>query len=293
MEFDKKLMWYIDLANNKLDELVPQKENYQKIIYEAMRYSLFAGGKRIRPVIALSVCEMLGGKADDALSFACALECIHTYSLIHDDLPCMDNDDLRRGRPTCHKVFGEANALLAGDALLNRAFEIISSANADTAIIRDIMKEVSYHSGTEGMIGGQVVDLESEGKTVISEETIKYIHEHKTGALIKAAALIGAICGNATEGEKEKVLDYAQNLGLAFQIKDDILDFTGDVNLLGKPIGSDKENNKSTFVTIAGLDAAEDMLKRTTMAAKAALSDFGERNSFLISLADYLLERNS
>lgn len=291
MEFDKQLISYIDLINEKLDEFIPCEENYQKEIYEAMKYSLLAGGKRIRPILAMGVCEMLGGNADDVLPFACAIECIHTYSLIHDDLPCMDNDDLRRGRPTCHKAFDEATALLAGDALLNRAFEIMANAAAEPNIIVDIIKTVSALSGDGGMIGGQVVDLDCEGKK-IDYDKLLYIHKHKTGDLIKAAALVGAICMKATQTEKDQIAAYAENLGLAFQIKDDILDNIGDEKLLGKPTGSDEENEKSTFVSLMGIEKAEEELLRTTTAAKAALNIFGDKNRFLISLADYLLERN-
>lgn len=292
MEFKEQLSAYIDMTNAELERLVPSCENLQKSIYEAMRYSLFAGGKRIRPVIAMGVCSMLGGKAEKALDFACALECIHTYSLIHDDLPCMDNDDLRRGKPTCHKVFGEANALLAGDALLNKAFEIMAFSDMPSDIIVEVIKNISLRSGTEGMIGGQVVDLESEGNTEVSECVLQYIHENKTGALIDAAAQIGAICGGADSEERESIASFAKNLGLAFQIKDDILDYIGDEEVLGKPIGSDKENQKSTFVTLLGIENAQTELVRTTKAAKAALERFGAKNSFLISLADFLLERN-
>ncbi len=291
MEFNKQFAEYIDLTNVCLEKLVPCKDNYQKTIYEAMRYSLMAGGKRIRPVLSIGVCQMLGGDINKALPFACALECIHTYSLIHDDLPCMDNDDLRRGKPTCHKAFDESTALLAGDALLNRAFEIMAEANASPEVTVGVMREVAHLSGTEGMIGGQVVDLDSEGEK-IDKEKLGYIHEHKTGALIKAATMIGAICANATETEKEKILEYAENLGLAFQIKDDILDYIGDEKLLGKPTGSDEENHKNTFVTLMGIDEATLELERTTTAAKAALDIFGDKNRFLIELADFLLERN-
>ena len=251
-----------------------------------------AGGKRIRPVLAMSVCEMLGGNVEKALPYACALECIHTYSLIHDDLPCMDNDDMRRGKPTCHKAFDEATALLAGDALLNRAFEIMSTYGTDNDCTVEVIKYVSNNSGTEGMIGGQVVDLMCEGDGNVSEETLRYIHRNKTGALISAAAMIGAICGNATDEEKVKILEFSDNLGLAFQIKDDILDFVGDDELLGKPTGSDEENDKTTFVTLMGIEKAEEELQRTTKAAKAALEVFGAENEFLCSLADFLLKRN-
>lgn len=292
MNFDAKMREYIELVNSNLSEYVPQKENLQKSIYEAMRYSLMAGGKRIRPVLALSVCEMLGGNAEKALPYACALECIHTYSLIHDDLPCMDNDDMRRGKPTCHKAFDEATALLAGDALLNRAFEIMSAYGTDNDCTVEVIKYVSNNSGTEGMIGGQVVDLMCEGDGNVGEETLRYIHRNKTGALISAAAMIGAICGNATDEEKAKIIEFSDNLGLAFQIKDDILDFIGDDEVLGKPTGSDEENDKTTFVTLMGIEKAEEELQRTTKAAKAALSMFGAENEFLCSLADFLLKRN-
>ncbi len=292
MNFKEQMTEYIELINKQLEEYVPEKNNLQNSIYEAMRYSLLAGGKRIRPVLSLGVCDMLGGKIQEALPFACAIECIHTYSLIHDDLPCMDNDDLRRGRPTNHKVFGEATALLAGDSLLNLAFEIMSSAGIKSEKTVEIIRNVSNLSGTEGMIGGQVVDLLYEKSNDATQEVLEYIHKHKTGALILAATLIGAICGEATETEREKIVEFAQNLGLAFQIKDDILDFIGDEELLGKPVGSDEENNKTTFVTLMGLEKAKDALERTTMAAKAALDIFGERKSFLCDLSDFLLERN-
>ena len=292
MSFDGKMKEYIQLVNKKLDEYVPEKDNLQKSIYEAMRYSLMAGGKRIRPVLALSVCEMLGGDIMKALPYACAIECIHTYSLIHDDLPCMDNDDMRRGKPTCHKAFDEATALLAGDALLNRACEIMSTYGEDDECTVKVIKNVSDNSGTEGMIGGQVVDLMCEGDENVSEETLRYIHKNKTGALITASAMIGAICGKASENEKAKILEFSQNLGLAFQIKDDILDFIGDDKVLGKPTGSDKENNKTTFVTLMGIDKAKAHLERTTLAAKAALNEFGDKNEFLCSLADFLLKRD-
>ena len=250
MNFKEQMTEYIELVNKQLEEYVPKKNNLQNSIYEAMRYSLLAGGKRIRPVLSLGVCDMLGGDIREALPFACALECIHTYSLIHDDLPCMDNDDLRRGRPTNHKVFGEATALLAGDSLLNLAFEIMSSAGIESGKTVEIIKTVSNLSGTEGMIGGQVVDLLYEESNDATQEVLEYIHKHNTGALILAATLIGAICGEATEREREKIVEFAQNLGLAFQIKDDILDFIGDEELLGKPVGSDEENNKTTLFSV-------------------------------------------
>lgn len=292
MDFETQTEEYIRLINRRLDELVPTRENLQKPIYEAMRYSLLAGGKRIRPMLALGVCHMLGGDINDALDFACGLECIHTYSLIHDDLPCMDNDDLRRGKPTCHMAFDEATALLAGDALLNCAFEIMSSAKVKPEITVNIIREVSHLSGTEGMIGGQVVDLANENRSVIDESVLAYTYERKTAALIKAAAAIGADCAEALEEEKKKIFEFAENLGLAFQIKDDILDCLGDEKLLGKPIGSDEENDKKTFVTALGIQGAERRLETATNMAKEALDMFGEKSEFLRNLADFLLERN-
>lgn len=292
MDFEAKMKEYADLVNRRLDEYVPQKDNLQKEVYEAMRYSIFAGGKRIRPIIAMGVCEMLGGELSAVIPYACGIECIHTYSLIHDDLPCMDNDDMRRGKPTCHKAFGEANALLAGDALLNRAFEIMSFYGENAEITAEVIKCVSVNSGTEGMIGGQVVDLLCENTENVSYETLGYIHRRKTGALIIASALAGAICANADEKTMKCVESFAENLGLAFQIKDDILDVCGNEKVLGKPTGSDEENHKTTFVTLIGIDRAKEELKRTTSAAKAALSTFGAENEFLCSLADFLLKRD-
>lgn len=292
MDFEKQTEKYISLINARLSELVPKKNNKQSEIYDAMRYSLMAGGKRIRPIISLGVCEMLGGDARSVLNFACALECIHTYSLIHDDLPCMDNDDLRRGRPTCHKAFSEDTALLAGDSLLNRAFEIMAEADSPPKTVVEIICTVSYYSGTEGMIGGQVVDLKNEGAKNLTEDDLIYTHKRKTGALITAASMIGAICAGASEKQKKKIADFSENLGLAFQIKDDILDFTGDEKVLGKPTGSDEENHKNTFVTVLGIDEAEKRLENATAKAKSAIAEFGEKGEFLNALADFLLRRN-
>ena len=292
MDFEKQIEKYISLVNTRLLELVPKKNNKQSEIYDAMLYSLMAGGKRIRPILSLGVCEMLGTDASAALDFACALECIHTYSLIHDDLPCMDNDDLRRGKPTCHKAFSEDTALLAGDSLLNRAFEIMAAADSPPQTVVEVIKTVSFYSGTEGMIGGQVVDLKNEGVENLTEDELVYTHERKTGALITAASMIGAICAGASDEQKKKIMDFSENLGLAFQIKDDILDFSGDEKLLGKPTGSDEQNHKNTFVTVLGTKEATKRLENTTAKAKSALASFGEKSEFLNALADFLLKRN-
>lgn len=292
MNFKDKLSYYTDIINEKLEQISAVPDNRQREVYEAMRYSLTAGGKRLRPVITLAVCEMLGGDIKAALPFAAAVECIHTYSLIHDDLPCMDNDSLRRGKPTCHTVYGESAALLAGDGLLTLAFELMSgadTANAKTAL--QIINAVSVCAGCDGMIGGQTVDLACEGKTDTDEETLRYMHLRKTSALIRAAAVAGALAGGADSNQLSSISEFADMLGLAFQIRDDILDETGDTAVLGKPTGSDDENQKVTYVTLLGVDAAQERLNTITDKAIAALSPFGERAGFLVALAEYLITR--
>jgi len=290
-----RLNEYCSVINSNLNTLVPEIETSQKKIYEAMRYSLLIGGKRIRPVLTIAICEMFGGNIDDAIPFACAIEMIHTYSLIHDDLPAMDNDDYRRGVATNHKVYGEGMAVLAGDALLNKAFEVMLSALDDNSNIEKKIKAIqliSNASGTEGMIGGQVIDIESEGKT-INYETLKTMHSLKTGALIQASASAGALIAGARQEDIKKIDDYALNLGLAFQIKDDILSEIGDREKLGKNTGNDRENNKSTYVTILGLDESKVFLKKVTDSAIGALKDFGTKAEFLVELANYLLDREN
>lgn len=297
MEFKKQLQAYIDAVNDELNKVFTEKDCLEKSVYQAMRYSIMAGGKRLRPALTLGVCDMLGGDMDDALRFGVAVEHIHTYSLIHDDLPCMDNDDLRRGLPTCHKKFGEATALLAGDGLLTGAFEYISNydcyKSATTQILAKAVFELATAAGCSGMIGGQVVDLESEGKTDITEETLNYLHKKKTGALIRVSAVLGALAANADENQIKAVAEFAEKLGLAFQIQDDILDCIGDESVLGKPIGSDAENEKTTYVTLLGLDAAREKVQQLTESATAALSIFDEKAAFLKELAAYLVDRNS
>ena len=297
MEFKEKLNFYTGVINNELDKMLTVPDNPQSEVYEAMRYSLMAGGKRLRPVLTLAVCDMLGGDLGDALIFGTAIECIHTYSLIHDDLPCMDNDDLRRGMPTCHKAFGETTALLAGDGLLNYAFERMTefdkykSIGCDIAI--RIVAEVTKGSGCRGMIGGQVVDLANESAESVSEELLSYMHSLKTGALIRVAAVAGAMVGGADENSIEKVTDFANKLGLAFQIRDDILDFIGDEKELGKNVGSDMENMKTTYVTLLGIDEAQRRLDELSAQAAKALDSFGEKAQFLKELAAYLVNRKN
>jgi len=283
---------YIDLAESALQEYMQVIDNPQKKIYEAEEYSLMAGGKRLRPVIMMMTAKMCGLSPEKVLPFATAIEMIHTYSLIHDDLPAMDNDDLRRGKPTNHKVFGEAIAILAGDALLTKAFEIAASTNCEGISPEQVIRAISVLSkaaGDNGMIGGQVVDIESRNE---DEALLKYLHSLKTGALIKASGMIGAILAGAKDEEIHAVESFCGNLGIAFQIQDDILDVVGDEAELGKPIGSDAENEKSTYVTLFGVEKAEEMAEEYTNKAIESLSVF-EDSSELCNLAKKLMGRKA
>ena len=282
----------IKFTDGYLDKYLAEKDNPQNIIYKAMRYSVFAGGKRLRPILMMNTCKMCGGDVNEVIPFACALEMIHTYSLIHDDLPAMDNDDLRRGMPTSHIKFGEATAILAGDALLNKAFEVVSQYNGNNpqrAV--KAMNMLAVSSGTEGMIGGQIVDMESEGKDITLDE-LKYLHLNKTGAIIRSACTVGALMGGASDGEIKAVDEFAQNLGVAFQIQDDILDVIGDEKELGKPIGSDSEQHKNTYVSLLGLDKSEQIAKQLTVQALGHLKYF-EDSVFLTELTSDMLTRRS
>lgn len=280
-----------EVVEKCLDKYLPLRDTYEKTIYEAMRYSALGGGKRIRGVLTLMSCMMAGGKAEDAYPFAAAIEMIHAYSLIHDDLPAMDNDDFRRGKPTNHKKFGEAMAILAGDGLLGLAFEtVLKNAPAEDKTW-DALKLMSICAGPDGMLGGQVVDMESENKEIGYDELV-YLQQHKTGALIKASCLMGAIIGGADDEMQNKLELYAKNIGLAFQIKDDILDVEGDGDILGKPIGSDAECGKSTFVTACGLEKSKEMVKVLSEEAANAVSGINEYGDFLAWLALWLAERN-
>lgn len=296
MDFKNDFKVWTEMVNTALEGYVAEKDTPEGIIYKAMKYSLTAGGKRLRPVLALAVAKMLGGKEEDVLPYACAIEMIHTYSLIHDDLPAMDNDDYRRGRLTNHKVFGEAMAILAGDGLLNLAFETMlnySSENTSNSLARiRAMGIIAESAGTKGMIGGQVVDLEAEGEN-ISADTLEYMHRCKTGALIKAPVLSAAVLCGAEDRELALLEEYAVNLGLAFQIKDDIMDVESSFEKMGKPAGSDAANDKSTFVTLYGLEKSKKMLHDITLKASAALDSFGEKAAFLKKLADYMENREN
>ena len=294
MEFMEKLEIYQDIVNIFLEECIKEKDLMEKSIYNAMRYSLLAGGKRLRPVLSLAVCDMLGGDLKEVLPYACAVEMIHTYSLIHDDLPSMDNDDYRRGKLTNHKVFGEALAILAGDGLLNMAFELmLENTSSNCNNIENKVKAMGYiakSSGVRGMIGGQVVDIESENNEV-SVETLEYMHRLKTGALIKASVISAAIICNASNEDIQNLENYAEGIGLAFQIKDDILDVEGNIDKLGKNVGSDASNKKTTYVSIYGLEKSKQMLTEITESAIKSLDSFGGKAAFLKELAEYLVIR--
>ncbi|MBE7023706.1 MAG: polyprenyl synthetase family protein [Ruminococcaceae bacterium] len=297
MSFENQLKAYIEKVNCELEKNFSERNCLQKSVYDAMSYSIMAGGKRLRPVISLAVCDMLGGETEDALRFGSAIEYIHTYSLIHDDLPCMDDDDLRRGMPTCHKKFGEANALLAGDGLLTGAFEYLSDMekykSVDPVTVIRAISAIAKAAGCDGMIGGQVVDLECEEKENVSEETLNYLHYRKTGALIRVAATVGALAAGASDADIRTVELFAEKLGLAFQIQDDILDCIGDESVLGKPIGSDAENGKTTYVTLMGLEGAREKSDAVTAEAVGLLEKYGEKADFVKKLALYLLDRKS
>lgn len=296
IDFKRKYNNWVEMVNKELDKLASNKDCPQTSIYDAMRYSLTAGGKRLRPVLALAVNEILGGDESKVLPFGCAIEMIHTYSLIHDDLPAMDNDDYRRGRLTNHKVYGEAMAILAGDGLLNLAFEVMSGQilklQDNMASGVKAMQLISNASGVTGMIGGQVVDIESEGKA-ISPDLLKHMHSCKTGALIKAPVLAAAVINNCSPLEYKCLEAYAENIGIAFQIKDDILDVEGDSAVLGKPVGSDETNAKSTFVTLYGLQESKTMLKKYISEAVESLGLFGGKADFLKELALYIMKRDN
>tara|TARA_B100000579_G_scaffold432480_1_gene449392 strand:+ start:741 stop:1643 length:903 start_codon:yes stop_codon:yes gene_type:complete len=272
------------------ESLGPEKP---EILREAMRYSLLAGGKRLRPILCLAACELAGGNLESALPTAVALEMIHTMSLIHDDLPSMDNDDLRRGMPTNHKVYGDAIAILAGDALLTRAFEMVSirSTGVPSDRLLRVVGELSLAAGAPGLVGGQVVDLQSEGEEV-DLETLEYIHLHKTGALLKACVTCGALIGGAKEDLLEALNTYARGIGLAFQIIDDILDLTSSSEVLGKTAGKDLIADKTTYPKLLGLEASKTRADELVKKAKNALSPWSENAKPLLALADYITNRD-
>ncbi|NLB81030.1 MAG: polyprenyl synthetase family protein [Clostridiaceae bacterium] len=290
MDFAHELSQKTDIVNRYLMEFAPKRDEACDKLYEAIHYSLSAGGKRIRPILALSVCQMLGGAEEEVMPFACALEYVHTYSLIDEVMPCTDNDDLRRGLHTCHIKYSEAFALLAGDALLNHAFEVIANAHAEYDVIVKALGIISKASGIRGMAGGQAIDLEGAN----TAQQLVCLYNMKTGALITAAAQIGVL----TSGQSDcNILDaatrFAENLGIAFQIKDDLLDVEGEESHIGKRIGHDAETGKKTYVHFFGVDGARAHLREYTDEAISALGIFGDKAQFLRAFSDYLLKRDS
>ena len=281
-------------VDSALDEYVPKADGLTADLIEAMRYSLFAGGKRLRPILCMAGAEAVGGEGQHVLPVACALELIHTYSLIHDDLPLMDDDDLRRGKPTNHKVFGDAIALLAGDGLLTEAFTLMTSSYATGGITPDRLLEaiwmISGAAGYGGMVGGQVVDMQWEGKKA-DLETVKFLHTHKTGALIKASVASGAIVTGAPESQVRSVLSYGEKIGLAFQISDDILDVEGDSETMGKMAGADEEKGKNTYPSVLGLGESKKIQSALVQGAVQDLNAFGEKAEPLRQIAYYIIER--
>lgn len=293
MTMQERLAYYADMTEKALEKALPVAETpyepYNRLV-EAMRYSLLGGGKRIRAALCLEFCRLCGGKVEDALPFACAVEMIHAYSLIHDDLPCMDDDDLRRGKPSCHIAYGEAVALLAGDALQACAFKTIACAPVAPEHIVAAGKTLSVCCGYEGMCGGQVMDLDAE-QSPVDFETLTQIHSGKTGMMIIAAAKLGCYAAGGTAHELEQAERYACHIGSVFQMVDDVLDVTATEEDLGKPIGSDAQSNKTTYVSLFGVDKTMEFARATNLKAKNELVGFGEEAGFLNELADYLLNR--
>ena len=274
-----------------LERYLPDEKTKPPTIHKAMRYSLFAGGKRLRPILCLAAAEACGGKIENALPLACALECIHTYSLVHDDLPSMDNDDFRRGRPTCHRVFGDGIAVLAGDALLTIAFEIVSRAKFSPRYnLSILLREIAVAAGSRRLIAGQVADLEAEGRKIDMAE-LRYIHENKTAAILTTSVRLGAMSAGANPKSLAAITKFGRALGLAFQIIDDILDVTQTTEKLGKSAGKDIAAKKATYPAVIGLEKSRLEAKRLTRQAHSALSIFDGKGEALHALANYLLER--
>ena len=294
MTLEEYLSQRRESVNATLDRLLPDKSEYPQTIHRAMRHSVFAGGKRIRPLLSIASAETVGGTVSGIESAACAVELIHTYSLIHDDLPALDNDDYRRGKPTCHKAFGEATAILAGDALLTLAFQVLAEMN-DIPPERKvhITQELSRAAGTvAGMIGGQVADLEAEGKPV-EEEQLHYIHRSKTGALIRSSVRLGAIYAGASKDDYEALSRYGEQIGLAFQIVDDVLDVVSTSKTLGKTVGKDAARQKATFPALYGVDESRKRAMEHFTLACEALDSFGERALRLRQIADKIVNRRA
>lgn len=295
-QFMEELQQKVEHINDVLEKFLPVEEGKQRIIFEAMNYSVRAGGKRLRPILMEETYHMFGGSSAVIEPFMAAIEMIHTYSLVHDDLPAMDNDEYRRGKKTTHAVYGEAMGILAGDALLNLAYETAAKAFdmevADTRVAR-AFAVLAKKAGVYGMVGGQVVDVESEKSDdcSITREKLDFIYRLKTGALIESSMMIGAILAGASSDEVSRVEQIAAKLGLAFQIQDDVLDVTSTLEVLGKPVGSDEKNNKATYVTFEGLDKAVSDVERISKEAEEQLDDLGYDDAFLKELFEYLIHR--
>ena len=276
-----------------MEEYLPPEDRFPDVIYRAMRYSVLSGGKRIRPVLVLAACDAVGGDQKAAIPTACAVEFIHAYSLIHDDLPALDNDDFRRGKPSNHKVFGEAMAILAGDALLTLAFETIASTkDVPSDVALEVTRRIASAAGIGGMVTGQVVDMVSEGKE-IDAESLEFIHANKTGALIEVSVVAGGLLGGGTPEQIKTLGLYGQKIGLAFQIADDILDIEGEREKTGKPVGSDRKNRKSTYPSLFGLEKSKEIACKTVDEAIEALSIFNDRADTLRALARFIIEREA
>jgi len=292
MDFSTKLNFFVSQTEQALDKLLPPPSTRPARIHEAMRYSLQAGGKRLRPVLVLGAAELFSGNKADPLPAAVAIECMHTYSLIHDDLPCMDNDDLRRGRPTCHRAFDEATALLAGDALLTYAFELLSRHySAEPGF--DLVRELADAASSRRLVGGQMEDLLAEKKADATASELEFIHLNKTAAMIEAALVMGGLTANASKAKITGLRKFGRELGLTFQIVDDILDSTADSATLGKTAGKDAKAGKTTFVKLHGLDGARRFAREHTEAALAALSALPGDTAFFQQLVDTMLKRKN
>jgi len=292
MDLEKYLAELKCAVDEYLDRLLPAENEEPPTMHRAMRYSVFAGGKRVRPILIVAVGETLGGVRDTLLHLGAAVEMMHTYSLIHDDLPALDNDDLRRGQPTCHKVFGDAIAILAGDALMTRSYQVLSELpNVPDAARLAILKEIAYATGTvEGMIGGQVVDLESEGKP-ISAPVLEYIHRSKTGALLTACTRCGALAAGANAAQLHALTEFGRKIGLAFQVIDDILDLTTSSDKLGKTAGKDQKVKKATYPALYGIEASRCKAQELIHDAVEAVRDLGSRAEPLRELAQFVCSR--
>jgi len=291
MDFKEELKKYVNIINNELEKYIIKEEVPEQLLNQAIEYSLMAGGKRIRPTLILATYSIFKENIEKCFPFAVSMEMIHNFSLIHDDLPGIDNDDFRHGKPTNHKQFNEATAILAGDGLLNTAYMIISKELLKNNSLENIKAFNELSFAVDRMIAGEYIDTEYEGNEKVSSKYLEYMHKNKTGALLRACVRIGAILGNANEQELEKLTKYAEIIGLTFQIKDDILSKIGDVEILGKPVGNDEQRGKCTYVTKYGLEKAEQMLEELTNEAICIIDEFGKKAEFLKELALYIKDR--